>query len=214
MRPIRINIDLATVDADSVFALQTLGGAGNFTLNGADVSDGEWTTPDGFAHGVTFTSTGNISGVNFTITGFADVYRQQPLTEVIAGPNNNTVTTTNLFYHITSIAADDAVGTNNSSGFSDDAVTATIPLDWRNGNCGIFFDVTGTVDYTFQVTADEVFNPDAYPLTYTDSDDANVVNATTSQHSNFFATPLGCRVLINSYSTGAAVNFTIYQRDV
>ncbi len=81
-----------------IAAAQTLGGAGNFTLAN--------TTVGNLPQTITFTSTGNISGVEMTITG-TDL-NGDAQTEAINGPNNNTVTSTNKFLTVTQVAADAA----------------------------------------------------------------------------------------------------------
>ena len=65
-----------------IAAAQTLGGAGNFTLAN--------TTVGNLPQTITFTSSGNISGVEMTITG-TDL-NGDAQTEAINGPNSNTVT--------------------------------------------------------------------------------------------------------------------------
>ena len=94
-----------------IAAAQTLGGAGNFTLAN--------TTVGNLPQTITFTSTGNISGVSMTITG-TDL-NGDAQTESINGPNNNTVTSTNKFLTVTQVAADGAVGTNTSIGITGTA---------------------------------------------------------------------------------------------
>jgi|TARA_R100000030_G_scaffold48_1_gene52 hypothetical protein len=100
----------------AIAAGQTLGGAGNMNLTGTSVSDGS-----NMDTTVTLTSTGNISGVTFTVTGTDASGAAQ--TEDITGPNNNTVTGSKKFLTVTQIAADAAVGTNTSAGFT--ATTGT-----------------------------------------------------------------------------------------
>lgn len=110
----------ATAGAAVVAALQTTAGAANLTLTaGAGVT----AAADAFGttrytldvpRTVSLTSTGNISGVNFTITGY-DTHGQV-MTQTIAGPNNNTVLTTKAFKSVTRVAVDGAVGTNTSVG--------------------------------------------------------------------------------------------------
>lgn len=94
-----------------IAAAATLGGAGNMTLTGSAVNDGS-----NMASTVTLTSTGNISGVTFTVTG-TDA-SGAAATEDITGPNNNTVTGSTAFLTVTQIAADGAVATNTSAGFT------------------------------------------------------------------------------------------------
>tara|TARA_R100000742_G_C4267616_1_gene85833 strand:+ start:679 stop:1281 length:603 start_codon:yes stop_codon:yes gene_type:complete len=98
---------------------QTLGGAGNMTLTGSSVSDGS-----NMDTTVTLTSTGNISGVNFTITG-TDA-SGSAASQTIAGPNNNTVTSTQKFLTVTQISTNGAVATNTSAGFTATSGTAGI----------------------------------------------------------------------------------------
>ena len=82
----------------SIAAGQTLGGAGDLNLTGTAVNDGS-----NMASTVTLTSTGNISGVNFTITGTNALGIS--VSEVRAGPNGAaTVTSTLKFNTVTQIA--------------------------------------------------------------------------------------------------------------
>jgi len=211
MRRIEIDMDLADVDDDGVFQNQTLGGAGNFTLNGAGVVSGEWVTPDLFAKQIGFTSTGNISGVNFTVSGYQDKNKTIPITETnIAGPNNNTVETANYFYSIQSVSASGAVGTNTKAGPVDEAISQIIPIkrsysDRSERQVGLTFIVTGTIDYTVQQTNDDVQSLTDRTFNWLDSDDSAVVGATASKNSNYIALPQAMRVKINSYSSGAAL---------
>lgn len=208
MRRIEINMDLADVDDDGVFQNQTLGGAGSFTLNGAGVTSGQWVTPDLFAKQIGFASTGNISGVNFTISGYEDRNKTILISETIAGPNNNTVETTNYFYSIQSISASGAVGTNTKAGPVDEAISQIIPIkrsysDKSERQVGLTFIVTGTINYTVQQTNDDVQSLTDRTFNWLDTDDTNVVSATASKNSNYIAIPQAMRVKINSYSSGA-----------
>lgn len=210
MRRIEINMDLADVDDDGVFQNQTLGGAGSFTLNGAGVTSGEWVTPDLFAKQIGFASTGNISGVNFTVSGYQDKNKTIAISETLAGPNNNTVETSNYFYSIQSITANGAVGTNTKAGPVDEAISQIIPIKRTNSDkaerqVGLTFIVTGTINYTVQQTNDDVQSPTDRTFNWLDSDDSAVVGATASKNSNYISIPKAMRVKINSYSSGAAL---------
>lgn len=136
-RPKRITMTPANVDANSIFEDQTTAGAGSITLNGADVSGGEWTSPDGLAHQISLESTGNISGVTFTVTGFEDTAKHHAISENITGPNNTTVESSNYFAVITSITVDGAVGTNTEGGFVDEFISQAIPLNYNEGEIGL-----------------------------------------------------------------------------
>ena len=111
-----------SADTAAVAALQTTAGAGDFTLTSSSVSDGS-----NMATTVTLTSAGNISSVNFTITGTDE--NGNAVTETRLGPNANTVTTTEAFLTVTSVSVDAAVGTNTSVGFSATSTTKGRPID-------------------------------------------------------------------------------------
>ena len=210
MRRIEINMDLADADDDGVFQNQTLGGSGYFTLNGAGVTNGEWVTPDLFAKQIGFASTGNLSGVTFVVSGYQDKNKTILISEGIAGPNNNTVETTNYFYSIQSIAASGAVGTNVKAGPVDEAISQIVPIkrtfsDRNERPVSLSFIVTGTISYTVQQTNDDVQSYDDRTFNWLDSEDTNVVSATASKYSKYDRVPMAMRVKINSYSSGAAL---------
>ena len=213
MRPINIDFDLADTDANGLFQDQTLGGAGNFTLNGAQVSDGKWTAGDGFRRQISFESTGNISGVTFTVTGYLDSNENLLITEDVTGPNNSTVKTSNYFYSITQVAADGAVGTNTEAGPLDDAATDIIPLDQYRGSVAVGVYVTGTINYTIQQTFADIQNATA-PFNFADIDDTDLVSATANQQTQYDAVPRAIQIITNSYTNGAELAIGILQQDV
>lgn len=112
-----------TLQTAGIAALQTTAGAANLVLTagtGATQvvnSFGETVIQLDVPRNVTLTSAGNISAVNFTITG-RDIYGQL-MTVTRVGPNANTVATLKAFRQIISVAASAAVGTNTSVGFGD-----------------------------------------------------------------------------------------------
>jgi len=213
-KPMIIDLDLADADANSVFKDQTLGGAGNFTLDGVDVTDGVWTSPDGFAHQISFESSANLSALTFTITGYTDSAQNNLTTEDVTGPNATTVESTKYFYSITQISSDGAVGTNCESGFVDEAVTDALPLNWRGGIASVNIDVTGTIDLTVENTFDDIQNLDDLDFNWQDCPSADLVNVTTSANEAYEGLPQALRVKVNSYSSGAEAQIVIQQRDV
>lgn len=213
MRPINIDFDLADTDPNGVFEDQTLGGAGNFSLDGAQVTSGTWTAPDGFPRQISFESTGNISAVTFTITGYLDSSENILVTEEVTGPNSSTVKSSNYFYSISQIAADGAVATNTEAGPIDDAATDIIVLDQYKGSVAIGVTVTGTINYTIQQTFDDLQNATA-PFNWGNIDDTDLVGATASQTTQYDAVPRGIRIITNSYSSGAELQIGIAQQDV
>jgi hypothetical protein len=135
--------------AAAVAALQTLGGAGLVTLTSAAA----YVMPAPAQ--LTLTSTGNISGVNFTIRGRKGDGTIG--TEVLAGPNNNTVYSVGVYASIISISASGAVATNTSAGYSAVAPLAlpsTITLASLGNLSGVNFTIIGTD--THGVTQTEV----------------------------------------------------------
>lgn len=117
------NVIPLTLQTNNIAAAQTTAGAGNLTLTAGTgiTANTNYTGPTRYQldcpRGIAIASTGNLSAVNFTVNGW-DIY-DQPMTQTLAGPNNNTVTTTKAFYQITSIAVSAAVGTNVTVGTSD-----------------------------------------------------------------------------------------------
>lgn len=212
MRPITINMDLDTVDVNNVFEDQTLGGAGNFSLDGSGVTDGEWATGDGFAKKISFESSANLSALTFTITGFSDIRKRHAITEDVTGPNATTVESTKYFAVITQIASDGAVGTNCESGFVDEAVSDPVPLNWRASPfvVGLAAVVTGTVDYTIQHSYDDP-QLGGEAMTWIDHNTAALVDATTTQDGSYTSSIRVSRVQINSHMSGAAVKSTWIQ---
>ena len=101
-----------SADTAAVAAAQTTSGADSLTLTAA-AGTGAFHQTDQ-ACKITLTSTGNISGVDFTITGTDIAGNDQ--SEVLAGPNNNTKGSVKFYATVTSITTDGAVGTIYSSG--------------------------------------------------------------------------------------------------
>ena len=91
---------VTATDTDGIVDAETLGSAGNLTLDGAQTSSGSATGLNSF---LTIASSNNNSSVTFTITG-TDIDGTAQ-TETITGVNNNTVTSTKIFQTVTRIAA-------------------------------------------------------------------------------------------------------------
>lgn len=213
MRPIYIDIDLADVDDNGIFENQTLVGAGDLTLDGAEIVNGEWVTPDGFAKKIGIACAGDVNTVTFTITGYSDISKHNLITDTITGVNANTVESSKYFYYITSIAADAAVGTDVYGGSVDEAMTAALAPNWRNGVLSVSADVTGAVDATVQQTFSDIQNPDDLDFNWQNFPEADLVGFTTSQQDAYSGIPRAVRVVINSYSSGARIELTLQQTD-
>lgn len=107
----------------NVAALQTTAGAANLVLTAGTgvtrILDGNGIARYQFdvPRAVSITSTSDLTGVNFTVSGY-DVYGQ-PMTQTRAGGSTATVNTTKAFYQVTQVAVSGAVAANASIGTSD-----------------------------------------------------------------------------------------------
>src|SRR5271155_6191383 len=121
-----------------VCAAQTTAGAANLVLNGNLAnpnSDQVSFISRGYSRSVSLTSTGNLSGVNFTIVG---TQNGVPVSQTLSGPNNNTIyanPTTITYDVITSITVNGAVATAVSigTGYTGFFPLININLEKRSG---------------------------------------------------------------------------------
>ena len=199
MRPVVVTRTLATADADGIAQAQTLGGAGTLTLNGALVVSG--VAQLGVQRVVGVASTGNLSAVTFTVYGTNGA--GVTISESIAGPNNNTVSTALNFLTVTQVAASAAVGTNVTVGTTSVGASAAVPLDVYLDpfNTSLFLDVTGTVNITVQYTGDDNVLTSAGPFTWYDHTD--LTSQTTDAVGTIISPVTAVRLLTNS-GTGTA----------
>ena len=109
----------------------------------------------GVARKLTLTSTDDLSGVNFTFTGFDQYF--QPISEILAGPNNNTVVTANDYHVLSNIAADGGY-TNFSAGIGSTGIICWIPMNYQIDPVyyTIQTTVTGTINYSLYQTLDPI----------------------------------------------------------
>ncbi len=201
MRPIQITTTSFTAaDGNGVAAAQQLLAAGDLTLVSSTVT----LTPPRY---VTLTSLGNLSGVLFSITGTSPNGSSQ--TEVLTGPNANTVTSTMTFATITAISTDGAVATDVEAGYTQSGYSAWWPLDIYTPNqvTTISVNVSGTINYSVEYTNEDPFDnsivqlPKAHP-------NAALTNGTADQTE--FTTTLmrAVRFKVNSGDGTARVTIT------
>lgn len=204
MRPVRITRALTAADADGIALAQQAAGAGDLTLNGALVAGGVAQLDTQRKVGIA--SAGNLSAVTFTIYGTDQA--GNVISESLAGPNNNTVSTTLDFYSVTRVAVSAAVGADVTVGTTGVGASRPIPLDQYVSpfNASLFCAVTGTVNYTAQYTLDDIW---ASAGPYTWSDHPDLTSATADGDGTYISPVTATRLLTNS-GTGSVV-FTILQ---
>lgn len=205
MRPIRLSRTLVAGATGAICASQTLGAAGNLLINGSLASGGVATMAAQQLIGLT--STGNLSAINFTITGTNDA--GQSVTEVLAGPNNATVNSVNNYLTVTKIAASSAVGTAMTVDTVGVGASLPVPLDrYLNPvNVAVTVEITGTVNATGQFTTDDVFGGAPGPFTWFAIGGLSAITATAA--ANLVGPATAVRLLTNS-GTGTAA-FSVVQ---
>lgn len=189
MRPIISSVTGLTASATSIAAATTLGAAGSIPLGGSlatanGVANAQTLAGAGqlilngtlaFNRAVAFpnpsrlnlTSTGNLSGVNFTVVGLVaqgpDTTGNTggPQTEVIVGPNNSVVVSQNTWLRILSITASAAVGTNVSAfGTPTMGNAGQVSLTSANDQSAVNFTIYG-FNANGQPTTEVVVGPGA-----------------------------------------------------
>lgn len=215
MKPYHRTYTPLTPDPNGVCEDQTAGGAGNLTLNGALVSGGVATMSDGLAHQLSIESTGNLSGVTFTVTGTDS--DGHALVEAVTGPNATTVETSGYFLTVTQIAVDGAVGTNVEIGPVDEAAGPTRIVDFRSKDfeAALGLDISGTINADVEVTLDPVFSTETTTIKpqqdCTWQNHSVLAGVTATTNDNLEYSPTAIRLVINSYTAGAVIS--IHQID-
>lgn len=213
-RPSYFDIDPPNVDPDGIAENQTTAGAANLVLNGAlcdTGTAGQFDIGDNYSSGISgvriaIDSAGDVSGITFTVTG-----KDQDgiaATETITGVTTTAVESTTYWSQITQIAADGEVTSNVFVGPVDEVITKTFPLDYKSSDPATLavFGLSGTIQFDL----DEAFNdPDDGTqnfswLTLTSNSTANVVD-TTDRYARW------ARLVVDSYSSGAELQFGIFQ---
>jgi hypothetical protein len=192
----------------------------NLTGFASNVTGGTWTltntaTTDGLAHQVSIKNDTVTDHSLKTATIVGTDEDGAALTETINLPGPSaTVETSGYFKTVTSVTPSATIGADTMDiGWVDEVSTQTVPLDWRNERIGMYVDITGTINYTVQDTGSDVTNSGSKPYTWQNTNDPDVVSATASQKSNFDNVPIATRLIVNSYSSGATLIWTLIQMD-
>lgn len=151
---------------------------------------------------VSLTSSQNLSSVLFTVVGFDPV--RTLITQSITGPNNSTVYTTTGYTVVSSITPNATFTSGISAGMGTSGTTnwfvaSTYVPDF---NIGIGVYVSGSLVYTVQHTFDDIFNTSLGSLRVFNNENSAVVNATTSQDTNYAFGIAASRVAITGTGGG------------
>ena len=200
MRTVRYSRTLVAGAVGAICASQTTGGAGNLLINGTLASGGVATLAAQQVLGIT--SAGNVSTVNFTITGTDDQGRV--ISQTLAGPNIGTVQTTLNFRTVTQIAVSAAVASAVTVDTLGIGASQEIPVDrYQNPtNMTLTGIVTGTVNWTAQYTTDNIFDGTNGPYSWRNM--STLTNQTGTADGTIIQDVTAVRFLTNS-GTGTLV---------
>lgn len=177
--------------------------------------NGVFVSTDGMAHRLDIidADTTNQVSATYTITGTdADGIAES---EDIAGPGSGvTIETLKYFKTVTSITiASPVVASTIDVGTVDEVISKTVPLNYRSLAATYAVDVTGTISYTVKETMDSIHN-----LTNPSVDSSwHNLSALTTKTADLASVGTvnmtGCQLVVNSYSTGAEIQFTVMQNE-
>ena len=159
---------------------------------------------------ISITSTGNVSAVNFTITG---TYNGLSVSQTIAGPNATTVYTTQFFNTVDSITFNANVTSATNVGTGNAGVAPAGAWGVTNWFAYDFFApdavltiqskvIANTVNYSLEVTLDDVVTIPEASLTLFNPI-AGMTGATTNQIGNISFPVRYARLKLNNATTSA-----------
>lgn len=161
----------------------------------------------GTARQVTITSGGgNESDKTFVVTGTDAT--GAPQTESLAGPGAaSTVTTASFFRTVTSVTVSAETASLITVGMSNTASSPWMRFDdFAPSSISIQCSVSGSVQYTLQSSLDDPSDPFSpvpnYAMTWVNTSDTDLVNATVTKQSNFLFAPKFARLVMTTTSTG------------
>jgi hypothetical protein len=206
MRPVVLTKTLVAASVNTIAQSQSLGAAGNLTLNGSAASGGVATLDT--QRRVLITSAGNDSGISFTVFGATD--SGTAIQETVTGANAGAVATNQDFATVTLVAASGATASTVQVGTNSTGSTRWLLTDQHltPGNISLGGTVSGSVTYVAEYTYDDFLNlaAGAYPLPRTV---LGLTNVTTSTDAQLGYPVKGVRLTINA-GTGA-VTLTVTQ---
>jgi hypothetical protein len=193
----------------------------NLTGFASNVTGATWTltatsSTDALAHRISIKndSVTSHSGKTALLTGTdVDGY---VLTETITLPGASaTVESSNYFKTLTSVVPSATIGADTMDiGWVDEFISQTIPTKRTRSSrsqaaLALRVIVTGTINYTVQQTLDDVQTLTDRAFDWASHDSGSVVAATVSANANYLVIPEASRLKVNSYSSGATIQYII-----
>lgn len=205
MRPIQLLSTPAAADLTG-FASNVTGAT--FTLTAND-------SGDSLGHQVSIRNDTANDHAGKTITLVGTDPDGRALTEVVTGPGvSATVESTGYFLTLTSATPSATIGADTFDiGWVDEFAIQSVPLNWRGADVALNVTVSGTIDYTVQQTFDNIQSESA-AFTWNSHPTAALVTATTTLNGAYNEIPTATRLIVNSYSTGATIEYNVVSRDV
>jgi hypothetical protein len=203
MRPYELTTaSYTTADTDGIAEAQDTTGAGDLTLVSSTVT----LTPPRF---VTVTSTGDDTGLTFTVTGTRPGGSIQ--TDAFAGTNGSAATSALTFETVTNIAVDGNTDGDVTAGFTQSGYSDWLPMDIYTPNqvTTVSTTVSGTINYDIQYTNEDPFNR-SITQTAVAHPAAALGNASTSQTASSTTLMRAMRYKVNSGS--GTIRLTITQQ--
>ncbi len=206
----QFDIDPIDVDPNGIAESQTLGGAGDLTLDGVLIVNGFFDIyKAGYSTGIGgvrigIDSAGNVSGVVFTVTGTDQ--DGKAASEDITGVTTTLVESTTYWRTITQIAANGAVGSGTFVGPVDEVITKTVPINYRQQDSGFataVLGLSGTIQFDLQQTFEETAR--SVPINWIDYQSDKTANLATN--CTPYATAV--RLVVDSYTSGAELQFHV-----
>lgn len=154
MRPVLLTKTLAAASVNAIAQSQSLGAAGNVTLNGATASGGLATLDT--QRRVLITSAGNDSGISFTVFGATD--SGTAIQETLTGANAGAVATNQDFATVTKVSSSGATASTVQIGTNTVGSTRWLLLDQHvtPGSTSLGALITaGSATYTAEYTYDD-----------------------------------------------------------
>lgn len=204
----RANIDVDADDANLTGFASNVTGA-TFTLTATAATDG-------LAHKISVRndSATNHSAKTIALVGTDPNGHSQ--TETIAAPGASaTVESTLYWLTLTSATPSATIGADTFDiGWVDEVATRAVPLNWKSGKAATcFVDVTGTIDFTVQMTFDNIFESVTALQGVKWVDIAALWSASSDALASVDVNARAVRLLVNSYSSGAELQFRVNQSD-